>query len=107
MGGAERIVGTFGALGEAGEAAFAAQGTDTVAATGQDLVGIALVADIPDDLVARGVKDRVQGDGQFDNAEARAKVAAGDGNGADGFGAQLVGQLAQLAVGQTFDTNSA
>lgn len=38
----------------------------------------------------------MQGDRQLDHAEAGAEVAAGDGHGIDGFGPQLVGQLAQL-----------
>jgi len=38
----------------------------------------------------------VQGDGQLDHAEAGAEVAAGDGDGVDGLGAQLVRQLFQL-----------
>jgi hypothetical protein len=39
----------------------------------------------------------VQRDRQFDDAEARAQVSAGLADGADGFGAQFVGQLPQLA----------
>jgi hypothetical protein len=48
MGGAERVVFALGALGEAGEAAALAQRADAVAAAGEDLVRIGLVADVPD-----------------------------------------------------------
>ena len=67
---AEGIVLAFRALGEAGEAATGAQRADAVAAAGQDLVRIALVADVPDQAVGRRVVEVVQGDGQLDDAEA-------------------------------------
>ena len=60
MGGAERIVIALGALGETGQPAAGAQRADAVAAAGQDLVRIGLMADVPDQAVARGVEDVVQ-----------------------------------------------
>ena len=90
MRGAERVVLALGALGEAGQAAALAQGADAVAAAGQDLVRIGLVADVPDQPVARGVEDLVQGDGQLDDAEAGAQMAAGHRHRVDGLLAQLV-----------------
>ena len=66
------------ALGEAGKPAFLAQRADAVAAAGQDLVRIGLVADIPDQPVVRRVEDVVQRDRQLDDAEAGAEMAAGD-----------------------------
>ncbi len=97
--GAEGVVGAFGALGEAGEAAFLAQGADAVAAAGDDLVRIALVADVPDQLVVGRVEDGVDGDGQLDDAEAGTEMAAGLGDGGDQFGAKLVGEGGELVVG--------
>ena len=96
MGGAERVVFAFGALGEAGQPAALADGADAVAAAGEDLVRIGLVADVPDQLVARGVEDVVQRDGQLDHAEAGAEMAAGLGDRVDGLMAQFVGQLLEL-----------
>ena len=96
MRGAERIVFALGALGEAGQAAARAQRADAVAAAGEDLVRIGLMADVPDQAVARRVEDVVQRGGQFDDAEARAEMAAGDRNGIDGLLAQLVGDLPKL-----------
>ena len=96
MRGAERIVIALGALGETGQSAAGAQGADAVAAAGQDLVRIGLMADVPDQAVARGVEDVMDGGGQFDDAEAGAEMSAGDRNGIDGFLTQLVGNLPDL-----------
>ena len=51
---------------------------DAVAPAGEDLVRIGLVADIPDQPVARRVEDVVQRDRQLDDAEPGAEMAAGD-----------------------------
>ena len=48
---------------------------DAVAAAGDDLVRIALVADVPDQLVVGRVEHIMDGDGQLDDAEARAQDA--------------------------------
>ena len=98
MRGAERVVLALGALGEAGQAAALAQRADAVAAAGQDLVRIGLVADVPDQPVARRVEHVMQGDGQLDHAEAGAQVAARHRDGVDGLLAQLVGDLAQVGL---------
>lgn len=98
MGGAERVVGALGALGEAGEPARLAQRADALAPPGQDLVRIGLVADIPDQPVARRVEDMVQRDGQFDHAEPRAEMPARHGNGVDRLQPQLVGDLSKLCI---------
>ncbi len=50
--GAERVVLALAALGEAGEAAAGTQRADAVAPSGQDLVRIGLVADVPDQPVS-------------------------------------------------------
>jgi hypothetical protein len=57
MRGAERVVFALAALGEAGQAAALAQRADAVAPAGQDLVRIGLVADVPDQPVARRIED--------------------------------------------------
>ena len=46
------------------------------------------MADVPDQPVVGRVEHVMQRDGQFDHAEPGAELAAGDGDGADGFGAQ-------------------
>ena len=90
---AERVVFAFGALGEAGQPALLAQRAHAVAAAGQDLVRIGLVADVPDQTVVRRVEDVVQRDSQLDDAEPGAKMAAGVGDGVDQLSAQLIRQL--------------
>ena len=82
---AERIVFAFRALGEAREPAALAQRADAVAAPGEDLVRIRLVADVPDQPVAWRVEDLMQRDGKFDDAEAGAEMTACDGDGVDRF----------------------
>src|SRR5204862_7658983 len=94
--GAERIVVALAALGEAGEAAAGAQRTDAVAPSGQDLVRIGLVADIPDQAIAGCIEGVMDGGGQFDHAEAGAEMAARDGDRVDRLLTQLVGDLAHL-----------
>jgi hypothetical protein len=100
MTGAERVVFAFGATGKAGKAILLTQRADAVAAAGENLVRVGLMADVPDDAIMRGIENRVQSHGQFDYAEAGAQMPAGDGNRIDDFGAQFVGKLAQLLAGQ-------
>ncbi len=95
---AERVVLAFRALGEARQPAFLAQRANAVAPPGQDLVRIALVADVPDQLVGRRVEDRVDRDRQLDHPQRRPEMPAGLGDCGNHFGAQLVGQPRQLAI---------
>ena len=48
----------------------------------------------------RCVEDGVDRDGQFDDTQRSAQVAAGDGHRVDGFDSQLIGQLPQLLRGE-------
>ena len=96
MGGAERIVFALATLGEARQAAALAQGADAVASSCQDLVRIALMPDVPDQDVLGRLEHMVQRRSQFDHAQARSQMAAGDGHGVDRFGPHLLRQLFQL-----------
>ncbi len=58
---------------------------------------VALVADIPDDPVVGGVEHVVERHGEFDDAQPRAEMAAGDGHGVDHLGAHGIGHGLQLA----------
>ena len=82
------------AFREAREPAAHAQRANAIAAAGQDLVRIGLVADVPDQPVVRRLENVVERDGQFDDAETRAQMAAGDGNRVDRFGAQFARRVA-------------
>ena len=97
MRGAERIVFALGALGEAGEATALAQRANAIAPSGQDLVRIALMADVPDQAVSGGVEDVMQRHGELDDAEPGAEMAAGLGDRVDQVVAQLIGDLAKAA----------
>ena len=96
MSSTKRIIFALAAFGETGKASFLAQGADSVTATCQDLVRIALVADIPDDAVMRRVKDVMKGNCQFDNAKSGAQMTAGNRNRIQHFCPQFFGQLWQL-----------
>ena len=74
---------------------------DAVAPAGEDLVRIGLMADVPDDPVLRRIEDVMQRDGQFDDAEARAEMAAGDGNGVDRGAPKVLGDRAQVGFRQS------
>ena len=92
MAGAEGVVGALAAAQEAGRAVRLLDLPERVAASGQRLVAVGLVPDVPDDAVARRVEDRVEGDGQLDRAEAAGEVAADPGADVDEVGAQLARQ---------------
>ena len=101
--GTERIVFALRTLGETGQAAALAQRADTVAAPGQDLVRIALVPDIPDDLVVRRLEHMMQRRGQLDHAQTGTEMSAGDRHRVDRLGTQLVGygfELGQAQIAQ-------
>ena len=104
MGSAERIVITFGTLGETGQAAALPQGTNAVAPTGQYFVRITLMTDIPDQTIIWGIEHVMKCDGQFDDAESRTEMTACLGNSVDGLGPQLVGKLLELIGRQVFKT---
>jgi hypothetical protein len=97
---AERIVFALRAAGETGKPAGLAQGSDALAPSGQDLVRIGLVPDIPDQPVIRRIEDMVQGDGEFDDAEPGTEMPARDRNRVDRLETQFVGELAQLRITQ-------
>ena len=98
--GAERIVRAFRAFGKAGQTVPLAQGVDTLAPPCQDLVRIALVADLPDQAIFRRFEHRMQGNGQLHHPQSRPQMTARRGNRADGLGTQLLGKLLKLAGGE-------
>ena len=71
-----------------------------VAAAGQDLVRVGLVADVPEDLVARRVEQRVQRDRDLAGPEVGAEVAADLADRVDDVLADLLRDLLELVVGQ-------
>jgi hypothetical protein len=57
---------------------------------------VALVTDIPNQLVIRGVEHIVQGNRKLDDTQASAKMAARATHAVEQIGAQLISQLRQL-----------
>src|SRR5215467_7500038 len=100
MGGTERIILALGALGETREASALAQGADAVAAAGEDLVRIGLVAHVPNQPVARRVEDPVQRDGELHDAEPGTQMSSRHRYDVDGLLPQLIYQLSQVLLGK-------
>ena len=98
MADAKGVVIAFLAARERRHAATALHRVDGVAAAGEDLVRIALVADVPDQAIHRRVVEVVQGDGQLDHAQARTEMAADLAHRLDQVGAQLVRDRRQLGL---------
>ena len=73
---AERVVLAFEATRERREAALVLDGLQPLAATGQQLVRVGLVTDVPDQAVVRRVENVVQRDREFDRAETGGEVTA-------------------------------
>jgi len=86
----EGVVLAFLALGERCHAVLLLDGVDLVAATGQDLVRVGLVAHVPDQLVDRGLVQVVQGHGEFDHAEPGAEMTATLADRLDQVGTQFI-----------------
>ena len=69
-----------------------------LAATGQDLVAVSLVADVPDQLVMGSIEDVMKGDGKFDDPEGGAKMTSVHGNHVDDIIPQFSGHLIQVLL---------
>ena len=70
------VVGTFIRISVRSHLAVSFRVQPGISPARQHLVGVGLVGDVPDDLVAGGVKDIVVGDGQFHDSQVRTQVAA-------------------------------
>ena len=92
----EWVVFAFGTLGESRQSAALTDCANAVTAAGEDFVRVALVSDVPYQPVARRIKNVVQRDRQFDNAEPSTEMAASFGDCVDGLVAQFVRYLFQL-----------
>lgn len=77
MSSAEGVVLALCTLGEAGHAAGLAEGGHLWATAGEDLVGISLVTDVPDEAVVGGVEYVMQSDGELDDAKGSTEMTAG------------------------------
>ena len=97
---ADDVVLRLKAAGKPGEAAVLADGVEALGPPGDDLVGVRLMADVPDDLVARARQDAVQRDRELDRAEAGGQMAADLADARQDHLAYLVGEVLELGDGQ-------
>ena len=67
---------------------------------GKHLVDVALVADVENELVARGSEDAMERDRELDHAEIRAEMAAGLREHFDQLVAHLLRELRETFLGQ-------
>ncbi len=74
-----------------------------VAPAGEDLVRVGLVADVPQNLVARRVEHRVERDRDLARSQVRAEMAADLADGVDDVLAHLLGDLLELLVGEAVE----
>ena len=79
MSDSECVIFAFGTLREAADAVFRAVEPECFAASGDDLMGIGLMADIKDELVRGGIEYIVESDDQFYGAEAWSEMSGIDG----------------------------
>src|SRR5262249_33019768 len=88
---------------EAADAPVLPQRGKPIPAPGQDLVRVGLVADVPDNLVPRGVENLVEGQGELDHPETRPQMPADAGDYLDDVFPDFPGQLLELLEVQGFD----
>ena len=84
------------AVGVPGQPVGLAELGERLAAPGDQLVHVGLVAGVPQDHVAGGVEGPVQGQGELDHAQVGAEMAAGGRHRVDDELADLGGQERQL-----------
>ena len=83
---------TFPALRETAQAAKLAQGVHALASSGQNFVGVSLVAHIPHHAVVRGVEDVVQGHSELDRPQVGTEMPTRFRDAAQHIGTQFSGQ---------------
>jgi hypothetical protein len=91
----------LGARRVARHAAGLAEVVEALEAPGDHLVGVGLVAGVPQDDVVGGVEHTVQGQGELDHAEVGAEVAPVGGDRLDDGLAHLRGEDLQLGLVET------
>ena len=90
MRGPKGVVDTLRSLRESAETLFLAQRPNTISPTCQNFVGVTLVGNVPNYLVAWCVKNRVQRNRQLNNTKPSAKMSTGLRNSANRLFAQLM-----------------
>ncbi len=96
MRGAKGVVFALDAAGEAGYAAVLSQRRHPLPPPGENLMGVGLVADIPDQAIMGRIEYIVQRHGELDRAEIGRQVAAGVRHRMNQVVTQFPGELREL-----------
>ena len=99
--GAEVVEAAFAALEITGHPTPLPQGVELAVATGDQLVGIGLVTDIPDHLVAVEVEGLIEGEGELHHPQARPEVTAAGGDHLEVLLTDLAGDRLEFRGTQT------
>ena len=101
--GVEVVIGAFFLFGEAGHAALGTQRIKAVKSAGEQLVGVALVADVPNHTVLWKIKDAVHGDRQLHHTQIRRQMTAVDCHDLDQLFSDLSTERVNVTVCNAFD----
>jgi hypothetical protein len=96
--GTEGIVFALFSFAKAGEATQLTEGRESVPPSGQNLVGVALVGNVPNNIVRGHVEDVVQGNRELGNPKGWTEVASRLGDVFYDLPSELVGQLKLIHV---------
>jgi hypothetical protein len=108
MTGAEAVVGALGSAAKAASPAGLAEVFKKLtAATGEQFMHVALVADVEDKLVLGRGKHAVERDGEFDDTEIWTDVAAVFSGSRDNLIADFLGESRELVGGKSFNVGRA
>ena len=103
----EGVVGAFAPFREPADSPVGAKRVKTIPPSGQQLVGVRLVAHIPDDLVSGRIENIMKGDRQFHHTQVRGQVPPGSRHGFNDLAAHLGGQSAHIVERQLFEVRRA
>ena len=96
----EQVVGALLPAGETGQASLLADGGELAAAAGEELIGVALVAHVPQDGVLGRVEGQAQGHGELYHPQVGGQVAAVVGHRIDDGFPELLAEGVQLLFAQ-------
>ena len=100
MTGAHDVVGGFRNRAEGRQAFVLPDRRQLVSTTGQDLVGVGLVANVPENLVPGRIENAVESHRDLAGAEIGPEVSPDLPDDLDDVGPDLVGELLELLIGQ-------
>ena len=99
---AKRVIRAFAAFRETRQAVFLTEGPNTITTTRQNLMRVALVRNVPDDLIFGRIEHRMKRDRQFHDAQSSAQMPACHRYRTDRLGTQFIGHVTQFSIRHTF-----